>query len=670
MPIISKIGARSLKVRMIYGIIFVILIIGAASMIYPFTLMLSGSVKSATDIDDIAPWPRYWNEDSVLFRKYAESKYNVKQMTIATAWWEPVGSFREIKLHLTSDPQVLEEFLAWRSEFDLPIQWYALGHTEGGKMLPRNAREFRKLMIQRFNGDVRAFAREMTVPVKTWSVVFPPTDTLGHSRRYAPELTEFELAYRTFKATRPLRDRAVFNLDAVFWGLYLVPLYTKDIAKYNAKHGTAHTDYGQVFLTRRVPKAGLARKDWENFVRDELNVYFIRLDADLADRFRKHLVDHYQTIEALNKNYGTEYTSFDDVPFDTAAPESRIAQVDWSNFIKNRERCPVEAITVYGPRQSFEEFVAERRGVSVDQVAPLPMPIKAVDHYDLKANASDIRWEFATRNYKQVFDYIVLHGHGVVNTVIYCSLAIAAALFINPLAAYGLSRYNPPSTYKIILFCMATMAFPPAVTMIPAFLLLKRFPLWPLLGAVIVFFVVVWLISKFAPKLHESLRVAIGLGAAIFTGVWLVPTVMGLHTVSLLNTFAALVLPGMANGYFIFLLKGFFDSLPRELYEAADIDGASEFVKFWNITMNLSKPILAVIALGAFTAAYSNFMMALIIIPDPNMWTLMVWIFQLQSQAHQSVVYASLVIAAIPTFIVFVFCQNIIIRGIVVPTEK
>jgi multiple sugar transport system permease protein len=52
------------------------------------------------------------------------------------------------------------------------------------------------------------------------------------------------------------------------------------------------------------------------------------------------------------------------------------------------------------------------------------------------------------------------------------------------------------------------------------------------------------------------------------------------------------------------------------------------------------------------------------------MWTIMVWIFQLQSQSSQAVVYASLVIAAIPTFIIFVLCQNVIMRGIVVPTEK
>jgi ABC-type glycerol-3-phosphate transport system permease component len=52
-----------------------------------------------------------------------------------------------------------------------------------------------------------------------------------------------------------------------------------------------------------------------------------------------------------------------------------------------------------------------------------------------------------------------------------------------PLGAYALSRFKPPRTYKILLLLMATMAFPGEVTMIPAFLLLKRFPLWPLLGA-------------------------------------------------------------------------------------------------------------------------------------------------------------------------------------------
>jgi ABC-type glycerol-3-phosphate transport system permease component len=138
----------------------------------------------------------------------------------------------------------------------------------------------------------------------------------------------------------------------------------------------------------------------------------------------------------------------------------------------------------------------------------------------------------------------------------------------------------------------------------------------------------------------------------------------------MLNTFAALILPGLAHGYSIFLLKGFFDSLPRELYESADIDGANEWVMFWNITMTLSKPILAVIALQAFNAAYSNFMFALLICQDESMWTLMVWLYQLQQNSGPAVVYASLIIAAVPTFLVFLCCQNVIMRGIVVPVEK
>jgi len=230
------------------------------------------------------------------------------------------------------------------------------------------------------------------------------------------------------------------------------------------------------------------------------------------------------------------------------------------------------------------------------------------------ANSKPLRTEFIARNYRTVLDYMLFHGRGILNTVIYCALAISLALLVNPLAAYAMSRYQMPTTYKILLFLLLTMAFPPMVTQIPVFLMLR--------------------------------------------------------SLGLLNTFAALVLPGMANGYSIFLLKGFFDSLPRELYESAEIDGANEWVMFWHITMSLSKPILAVIALGAFTAAYSNFMFALLLCQDEKMWTVMVWLYQLRGRSGQGVVYASLIIAAVPTLLVFVFCQNIIMRGIVTPVEK
>jgi multiple sugar transport system permease protein len=236
-------------------------------------------------------------------------------------------------------------------------------------------------------------------------------------------------------------------------------------------------------------------------------------------------------------------------------------------------------------------------------------------HYrDFLARRGELRREFLLRNYITVIDYVALRGRALWNTAIYCGLAVLCALVVNPLAAYALSRWRRPSAYQVLLFLMLTMAFPPMVTQIPVFLMLRK--------------------------------------------------------LDLLNTFWALILPGLANGYSIFLLKGFFDSHPRELYESAEIDGAGELRMFWHLALRLSAPILAVVALNAFVHAYSNFMFALLICQDERMWTVMPWLYQLQQTSGPGVVYASLVVAAVPTLLVFAFCQNIILRGIVIPVEK
>jgi len=664
MPIISKVGARSWKVRAVYTAIFVVLTLGALTMIYPFLLMLAGSVKSEADSAYIAPFPEFWVDDLILFQKYVESKYNVRIQSAEAAWWQPVGGWRSIQPPTKEGAEYLDDYLAWRET----CPWWTLGQTGGARLLPINARLFRHAMYDQFHGDLDQFCREMELPVKSWSAVIPPPFPVG---RFPAQEKGYLGAFDEFASTRPVRDRIIPNLDGDYWRSFLTPRYTFNIAQYNRTHGTQYTSYQELFLPTRAPSSGLSRTDWEEYVRKELKLDYIRLDPDQAGAFRQYLSQSvYTGIDEFNSRYQSNYQTFDEVPFSSSVPEGRIAQVDWEKFIRDKQGCPLDAITIYGPRQSFEDFVARRRGVPVEKIAPLRLPVAEADYHDAMTHTRELRWEFTTRNYKQVFEYVVLHGRGIVNTFIYCVLAISCAVVVNPLAAYALSRYKLPSTYKVLLFCMATMAFPGEVTMIPVFLLLKRFPLWPLVGGIATFFVAFWLVRKLWSRLAETIQMTAALGAALLVGTWGIPALLHKPTVSLLNTFAALVLPNMANGFFIFLLKGFFDSLPAELYEAAEIDGANEWIKFWHITMSLSKPILAVIALTAFTQAYSAFMMALIIIPDSQMWTLMVWIYELQTQSHQAVVYASLVIAAVPTFAVFTLCQNLIIRGIVVPVEK
>ena len=665
MPLISKIGARSFKVRLVYGAIFFVLVVGAVTMVYPLLLMLCGSVKSETDINYLGPYPRFWFEDEMLFQKYVESKYNGVVPYAEADLWQTIGSWRQITPPLGDDSEHLADFLAWRGQ----CPWWWLGHSVGYKLAPRNDQAFRRHMVRRFDGDLDAMARELDSPHTTWRNVHGP----GRPGARYPLKKDllYHRAYFEFADTRPARDRIIENPDGQFWYKHLVPTYTEDIAQYNQKHGTSYDSYHEVFLTRRAPDNPVQRKDWEEFVRDVLSITFIRVSDQLGERYRRFLQKKYESIDVYNQVHGArQLASFDAIEQPVVMPEQRIDQLDYLEFIRDRQACPLDGIEVYGPRQVFEQFVARRRGVPVDQVAPIRLPIVLADWQDCMARKRALRWQFTTLNYRHVLDYILVHGRGIVNTVIYCVLAVGLALLINPVAAYALSRYKPPSTYTVLLFCIATMAFPGEVTMIPAFLLLKRFPLWPLVGGAAAFGLTLWLLGRFKAQMPELLRMTLALAVGIVVGAWAVPVITGKPYVSLLNTFAALVLPGLANGYMIFLLKGFFDSLPRQLYEAADIDGASEWTKFWTLTMSLSKPILAVLALGAFTGAYSAFMMALIIIPDEKMWTIMVWLFQLQHISHQAVVNASLVIAAIPTFLIFLLCQGIIIRGIVVPVDK
>ena len=209
-----------------------------------------------------------------------------------------------------------------------------------------------------------------------------------------------------------------------------------------------------------------------------------------------------------------------------------------------------------------------------------------------------------------------MRGRAFFNTVLLVLFSVAASLIVNPLAAYALSRFRMNGTERVILFLLATMAFPSAVTAIPGFLLIRD--------------------------------------------------------LGLLNTLAALVLPTVASGMSIFILKGFFDALPRELYEAAAIDGAGEWTVFSKITLPMTTPILAVNALNHFVAAYNSWEWAFLVCQKESQWTIAVWMYQMsQEMAGQPwCVMAGFVLVSIPTAAVFLLCQKVILRGIVLPSMK
>ena len=561
MPILSPIGRKSPQTRGLIAFFYIMLLVGSLTMLYPLGLMVAGSTKSIADLRDTVLVPRFLVSDDALWQKHLEALFNESTDALNIAFDSDTIQFSDIPLPPTNAPgadlvPLWREFLA---SGHLPPEAITIGHywAPQAGAFPLQLRAFRR-HLQATYGTLNALNTALGTDFEAWYAVFvqPPAYLFPYAR---PQATPLASEFDAFKLSAPPWCQVVLSPEGLFRKLYLKPRYSKDIAAYNAAHATAYANYSDVPLPRTLSTQAppLEQDDWRDFTQNTLSPLWSK-----------------------------------DGQLDT--PETR-----WHDWLATHQK-PEERPPIVNP-----EFWI------LDSV---PMPQLAHHAALFREHKADIRREFLWRNFRTVFDYILFHGRGIMNTVIYCTLAVLLALIVNPLAAYALSRFKPSAGPQILLFLMLTMAFPHMVTQIPVFILLRE--------------------------------------------------------LGLLNTFAALLLPGMASGYSIFLLKGFFDSLPQELYESAQLDGAGEWTLFWQLTMRLSTPILSVIALQAFTIAYANFMYALLICQDPKMWTLMVWLYQLQQRSGPGVVQASLLIAALPTLAVFLACQRVLLRGIVVPVEK
>ena len=449
----------------------------------------------------------------------------------------------------------------------------------------------------------------------------------------SPDGSEFARLMAYNRLAELPADAVTLDTLAIRYREWLKKRFSGNIhALWNA-YATGYETFDVIDLPDAPPgeKNLAASRDWIGFV-NTLPPEEIHLARQSAAMYRNFLTGIYSVdgkcdYEKMSEDYGFTIKDMSDVPAYTAYPAnaSEKAKLDYVKAVKSPEMAGMLRLDeTQDHHAAWIRFLKDKYGGiavlnhewqknprSFDEVT---LPTHEREWNQMKQNTDRLNTEYLTRNYTMVFNTLFTNGDAAVNTLIYCLLSVLAALLINPLCAYGLSRYKPASSYKILLFLMLPMAFPGMVLGIPQFLLVKD--------------------------------------------------------LGLLNTFAALILPGIANGYSIFLLKGFFDSLPKELFESAAIDGASEWTVFWQIAMRLSTPILSVIALGSFTAAYGNFMLAFLLCQDKSMWTMMVYLYQLQQRTSPAVGFAALVVAAIPTLIVFIFCQNIIIKGIVVPTEK
>jgi ABC-type sugar transport system, permease component len=132
---------------------------------------------------------------------------------------------------------------------------------------------------------------------------------------------------------------------------------------------------------------------------------------------------------------------------------------------------------------------------------------------------------------------------------------------------------------------------------------------------------------------------------------------------SLINTFWAVWLPAGANAFNVLLVMRFFDSLPREVFEAARMDGAGPYRLFWSIVLPMSRPIVGVVSVFAVIGAWKDFLWPLLVLKNPDLQPLSVRLPQLQQFIELDVFLAALAIATIIPIALFVVFQRLFLNG-------
>jgi len=148
--------------------------------------------------------------------------------------------------------------------------------------------------------------------------------------------------------------------------------------------------------------------------------------------------------------------------------------------------------------------------------------------------------------------------------------------------------------------------------------------------------------------------------------VFLVPNYLTVNTLGWLNTYQGVIAPGLAGVFGVFFLRQFFQSLPKELEEAALIDGGTIWTNFWHIALPLSRPALATLGIITFLASWNDYLWPWLVLNDPTKFTLPVGLASLQGSFtfDYGLIMAGAVIASLPVIILYLLLQRYIIQSV------
>lgn len=191
---------------------------------------------------------------------------------------------------------------------------------------------------------------------------------------------------------------------------------------------------------------------------------------------------------------------------------------------------------------------------------------------------------------------------------------------------------------------------------------------WTVLGEIIVSSIVAYAFARLRWKGRNALFIVVLATMMLPRQVTLIPDFLIFKYLGMIDTFWPLILPSwFGNPFYIFLLRQYFLTHSRELDQAAVIDGCSRFGVFWRITLPMSKPVLAAVAIFSFQYHWNDFFRPLIFLFDQDKYTLALGLrfFQGTYGTEWNSLMAVSLVVMLPLIIVFFFTQRIFIQGVV-----
>ncbi len=218
--------------------------------------------------------------------------------------------------------------------------------------------------------------------------------------------------------------------------------------------------------------------------------------------------------------------------------------------------------------------------------------------------------DFTLDNYKKIFIQEPLFGRWLLNSIFVAVCVTAFNLLFNSMAGYALARIRFLGSQFWFFLILAILMVPGQITLIPSYLILKN------LG-------------------------------------WL-------------NSYQGLIVPNVVNATFIFMMRQFFINFPKELEEAASLDGLSRWETFLSIVLPLAKPALAAQTIFIFMGAWNNFLTPLIILSDPEMFTLPLGLnaFKGQYITYWNYIMAASMVLTLPALAIYAFFNRYFIQGV------